>query len=56
LQDGQVFSPDMIGWVAAALVGGLVGGHVGARRMKEPQLRALLGVVLVLASVKLWMT
>lgn len=55
LHDGQAMTADMLVWVAAALLGGLVGGYVGARRMNEPQLRALLGVVLALASVKLWM-
>ncbi|HPF68962.1 MAG TPA: TSUP family transporter, partial [Flavobacteriales bacterium] len=50
---GQTLSPDVVGWVAAALVGGLLGGYVGSRRLTEPRLRQVLGVVLLLASVKL---
>ena len=53
LGSGQTLNPDVVGWVAAALVGGLLGGYVGSRRLTEPRLRQVLGVVLLLASVKL---
>lgn len=39
--------------VAAAFVGGLIGGWLGSRKLGPRWLRALLGVVLALASAKL---
>jgi uncharacterized membrane protein YfcA len=41
-------------WIVAALVGGAIGAHVGARRMGAPRLRQVMGLVLLLAAVKLW--
>lgn len=40
-------------WCLAAVLGGAAGSWVGARRAPEPRLRQALGVVLLLASVKL---
>ena len=41
-------------WVVAAVCGGLLGSWVGANKMIEPRLRQALGLVLVLASIKLF--
>mgnify|MGYP000846789453 CR=1 FL=1 len=40
-------------WTGAAVLGGLAGSWLGARRSPEPRLRQALGMVLLLASVKL---
>jgi uncharacterized membrane protein YfcA len=48
------FEPRMLTWVGVALVGGVVGSWLGARRMPEPRLRQALGVVLFFASFKLF--
>ncbi len=53
MSNGERVSSDVLVWVLAAVLGGLVGGHLGARRIPELRLRQLLAVVLALASVKL---
>lgn len=40
-------------WSGTAIVGGLLGSFIGARRAPEPRLRQALGGVLLLASIKL---
>jgi uncharacterized membrane protein YfcA len=40
-------------WAAAAVLGGVIGSHLGSRRLPSPALRALLAVVLLLAGTKL---
>lgn len=40
-------------WVAAAVVGGLIGSYLGARKFDSGLLRKLLGVALLVAVVKL---
>lgn len=40
-------------WAAAVLVGGLIGSELGSRRLPSPAIRATLGVVLVIAGIKL---
>lgn len=40
-------------WAAAALLGGAVGANFGSRRITTPWLRRLLGMVLVVAGLKL---
>ena len=50
----HVFDPSMIVWSSAAIGGGLLGSWIGARKAPEPRLRQALGVVLLLASVKLF--
>jgi len=40
-------------WVAAAVGGGLIGSHLGSRRLPSPALRGLLAIVLLLAGTKL---
>ncbi len=43
-------------WGAAAVAGGLIGSHLGVRRLSVLVLRRLLGVVLIIAAVKLLLT
>jgi len=43
-------------WAIAAVVGGLIGSELGSKRLANPTLRKLLGVVLVIAGVKLMLT
>jgi uncharacterized membrane protein YfcA len=43
----------MLIWSGTAIVGGLLGSFIGARRAPEPRLRQALGAVLLLASIKL---
>ncbi len=52
--DGMELGNEVVGWVLAAVVGGLAGGYFGAQRLNEPRLRQLLGFVLFLASIKLF--
>ena len=40
-------------WAACALTGGLIGSHVGSRRLPSSALRRVLAVVLVVAGAKL---
>lgn len=46
---------DLPAWIAAVIVGGLLGSWLGARRLPSPALRALLAVVLLAAGLKLVM-
>ena len=43
-------------YIAAAVVGGLIGSGLGARRLPGNAIRGLLGVVLVIAAVKMFVT
>lgn len=47
------FTQEMLLWTGAAVCGGLLGSWVGARKAPEPRLRQALGIVLLLASIKL---
>lgn len=40
-------------WIVAAVVGGLIGSHLGSKRLPSSALRAVLAVVLVAAGLKL---
>jgi hypothetical protein len=40
-------------WAVAAIVGGVIGSYLGAKRLPGPALRAVLAVVLVAAGIKL---
>ena len=42
-------------WMAAVVVGGLLGTQLGTRRLGIPAMRRLLGVVLVIAGVKMFL-
>jgi len=44
----------LLTWVAAAIIAGLVGAYIGARRLEQRRLSQALGVVLLFACVKLW--
>jgi len=50
---GATLHADIWIWVAVALVGGLFGAYFGSRRLNNKQLRGVLGVVLLLAGLKL---
>ena len=50
---GETLDPTMWPLILVAVVGGLAGGWIGARRLPEPRLRQVLGAVLLLACVKL---
>ncbi len=51
---GPSVGVEQVGWVAAAVIGGLLGAYTGALRYSEVRLRQVLGAVLLLASVKLF--
>lgn len=53
---GIQISPNIIYWVAVAFSGGLLGAYVGSAKLSYSKLRYLLAFVLLLASVKLFMT
>ena len=46
-------SPDVLLWVAAAVVGGIVGSTLGSKRFDSLTLRRVLALVLIFAGVKL---
>jgi len=49
--------PDDIGWyVVVALLGAVIGSELAVRRVAPPVLRQLLGVVLVIAAMKMLLT
>ena len=50
----QVPSSDLYIWTCAAVCGGLLGSWVGARKAPEPRLRQALGIVVLVASIKLF--
>ncbi len=49
----QALPPEVLFWAPAALVGGLIGSELGARRVAPETFRRLLGMVLLLAGCKL---
>ena len=42
-------------WMAAVVIGGLLGTQLGTRYLAVPAMRRLLGVVLVIAGVKMFL-
>lgn len=48
------FGTDHLLWITAAVIGGALGAYIGARRFSQLRLRQVLGVVLLLASFKLF--
>ena len=50
---GETLSPHTVPWIAAALGGGLLGGWIGATKMNDLRVKQALGIVLLMASVKL---
>ncbi len=55
LGQGEMLSPHMFAWIAAAVGGGLLGGWIGAVKMNNLRVKQALGIVLLMASVKLMM-
>jgi uncharacterized membrane protein YfcA len=53
LQKGGAFPDHIAFWSAAVVSGGLIGSSLGATKFNSPVLRVLLGVMLVMAGVKL---
>jgi len=53
LQKGGAFPDHIAFWSAAVVSGGIIGSTLGATRFNSPVLRVLLGVMLVMAGVKL---
>ncbi|MBX2983807.1 MAG: sulfite exporter TauE/SafE family protein [Flavobacteriales bacterium] len=51
--NGETLSTEMIPWIIAAVLGGLLGSWIGAKRLNELRLKQALGVVLLFASAKL---
>jgi uncharacterized membrane protein YfcA len=47
---------DAVWWLLAAVGGGWIGAELGARRLKIPYIKSLLGVVLVIAGLKMIVT
>ena len=53
LQKGGAFPDHLAFWSVAVVVGGYIGSTLGATKFNSPVLRVLLGVMLVLAGVKM---
>jgi uncharacterized membrane protein YfcA len=53
LQKGGAFPEHIAFWSVAVVSGGIIGSSLGATKFNSPVLRVLLGVMLVMASVKL---
>jgi len=56
ISSGIHISPDIIYWVVVAFSGGVAGAYIGSARLSLIRLRYLLAFVLLLASVKLFLT
>jgi hypothetical protein len=54
LGSSMVLGQQQFLWIAAAFIGGLIGAYIGAHRFHEVRLKHVLGVVLLLASAKLF--
>lgn len=52
---GCELSPFLIFWISAGIIGALAGGYLGSRKLNFSQLRIILGLVLILASFKLFL-
>ncbi|MBK6892067.1 MAG: sulfite exporter TauE/SafE family protein [Flavobacteriales bacterium] len=53
--NGETLGTEMVPWIIAAVLGGLLGSWIGAKRLNELRLKQALGIVLLFASVKLMM-
>jgi hypothetical protein len=53
LQKGGAFPDHIVFWSVAVLSGGFIGSTLGATKLNSPVLRVLLGVMLVLAGLKM---
>lgn len=52
----EVFTPEHVAWIGAAVIGGSLGAYIGAQRFSQTRLRQVLGLVLLFASFKLVFT
>lgn len=52
---GMEIPPNIISWVIVAFAGGLFGSYIGSRKVSYVQLKYILAVVLLVASVKLFL-
>jgi uncharacterized protein len=53
MTQGVSLPAELIWWAPAAIIGGLIGTELGSRRLGVPILKKLLGVVLVVAGMKM---
>ena len=53
MTQGATLPAGLIGWAPAAVIGGLIGAELGSRRLAIPALQRLLGLVLVVAGLKM---
>ena len=53
LHKGGAFPDNIVFWSVAVVSGGFIGSTLGATRFNSPALRVLLGIMLVMAGVKL---
>jgi uncharacterized membrane protein YfcA len=51
---GVVIDPSIYLWVGIAVAGGLIGSYYGSKKFENTMLKKILGVVLLIASVKLF--
>lgn len=49
------FSENLVVWIVTAIAGGLLGSYIGANRLSSKGLKYFLSVVLLLASIKLFL-
>jgi uncharacterized membrane protein YfcA len=56
LKNIQSVPPEILWWVPAALIGGIVGTELGTRRLTPLMMRRLLAAVLVVAGLKMLLT
>lgn len=52
--DPVLMGPEHFAWIMAAFLGGMLGAYIGARRFQEVRLKQVLGVILLMACVKLF--
>lgn len=52
---GMEVPSDIISWIIVAFIGGLIGSYVGSKKVSFVQLKYVLALVLIMASVKLFL-
>ncbi len=56
LSKGITVSPTIYIWIAVAVAGGTLGAYFGSKKFNNATLRVMLGVVLLIASIKLFLS